>query len=89
MIQPFEPLLMAGQLREALIPKIPAVTGETNFAKLLPLLPYTILPGGKRKLYRLSAVLAALDRMAVMVDPPLPEAGDSPLHRRRARRKAS
>jgi len=86
MTQPFEPFLMAGQLREALIPKVPAITGESNFAKLLPLLPYVTLLGGKRRLYRLSSVLAALEKLAVLVEPPTPEMGESPLHRRRRKR---
>jgi hypothetical protein len=89
MIETFEPFLMAGQLREALISKVPAVTGETNFAKLLPLLPYMTLLGGKRKLYRVSTVLAALEKLAVLVEPPIPGPVESPLHRRRPRRRAS
>ncbi|OIQ64752.1 hypothetical protein GALL_536960 [mine drainage metagenome] len=87
-----EPWLTAKDLRVQLLRYAPGVSGETNFARLLPLLPYSFLPGGKRRLYRLSAVLAAMERLQTLVQPPLATADPAllttVLHRRRSRKSA-
>jgi hypothetical protein len=67
----------------------PGITGETNFPKLIPYLPYSYLPGGKRKLYRLSQVLAALETLQTIIQPPMPTPREAEsLHRSRRKKIA-
>ena len=80
-----EPHLKAKDLRLALIPSYPGITGESAFARLLPLLPYTLLPGAKRRTYLLSQVTQALDAMASSFMPPT----ETSLHRRRSQREVA
>jgi hypothetical protein len=79
-----EPHLKGKDLRIALIQNYPGITGENAFAKILPMLPYTVLPGAKRKTFLLSQVTQALDAMASSF--PAAETSTS-LHRRRSQRE--
>lgn len=75
-----EPHLMAKDLRKALVPLFPGISGESAFGRILPLLPHTLLPGAKRKTYLLSQVIEALNAMASRISAP----GETSLHRNRA-----
>lgn len=76
----FEPHLMAKDLRKALVPLFPGISGESAFARILPLLPHTLLPGAKRKTYLLSQVVQALEAMSSR----FPAPGETSLHRSRS-----
>lgn len=88
-----DPWLTAKDLRIQLARVAPGVSGYPRYNRLLPLLPYVYLPGGRRKMYRLSMVLETLERLQTVVRPSLAAADSdllvTPLHRRRAKRKAS
>lgn len=84
-VEPFEPFLSAEFLRDVLQNFVPYVSSRQAFYDLLPHLPYTQLPGKKRKLYQLGRVLSFLRNFEV--EPAC--LMESPLHRRRPRRKTA
>lgn len=83
-IQELEPFLSAKQLRPKIQPYLPGASGTSLFPKLLPYFPYTLLPGCKRKVFLFSVIMRWLHQQ--VTEPPPPEAGESPLHRRRGKR---
>ena len=79
-LQDFEPHLMKKDLHKALGGLFPGISGLSALNRLLPHLPYTLLPGAKRKTYLLSQVVQALDAMASRI----PASGETSLHRSHA-----
>ena len=81
--------LTKSELRAALPPYLPAGRmGTSTFSQLLPLIPFVVLPGGRRRYYFLQDALDAIRQFLgnARQFPAVQPRPDSALHRRRPRR---